>query len=86
MSTTRLNIRIVGAGLAGLSAAISCAQTGHNVMVLEAAPELAEVRQLDLQLPIRPACVPLTNARSVQDFRLHLMQAKSSKHWASTRF
>lgn len=39
----RLDIIIIGAGLSGLSAAISCAQAGHNVLVLEGARELAEV-------------------------------------------
>lgn len=40
-----LDIIIVGAGLAGLSAAISCALAGHNVQVVEAAKELAEVSE-----------------------------------------
>lgn len=39
----RLDIIIIGAGLSGLSAAVSCAQAGHNVLVLEGARELAEV-------------------------------------------
>jgi salicylate hydroxylase len=38
-----LDIIIIGAGLSGLSAAISCALKGHNVLVLEGARELAEV-------------------------------------------
>lgn len=38
-----LNIIIVGAGLAGLSAAVSCALAGHHVLVIESAKELAEV-------------------------------------------
>src|ERR1700761_3368009 len=38
-----LNIGIVGAGLAGLAAAISCALAGHAITVYEAAKELAEV-------------------------------------------
>lgn len=41
--TSKLSIIIVGAGLSGLSAAISCAQGGHKVLVVEAAKELAEV-------------------------------------------
>ncbi|EXJ81250.1 salicylate hydroxylase [Capronia epimyces CBS 606.96] len=39
----KLDIVIVGAGLAGLAAAISCALGNHNVCVLEAAKELAEI-------------------------------------------
>lgn len=38
-----LDVIVIGAGLGGLSAAISCALGGHNVTVLEGARELAEV-------------------------------------------
>lgn len=38
-----LSIIIVGAGLAGLSAAIACALGGHKVLVLEGTRELAEI-------------------------------------------
>ncbi|KAL4870305.1 hypothetical protein BDV12DRAFT_166112 [Aspergillus spectabilis] len=42
-SPSPLNITIIGAGLSGLASAISLAQSGHNVTVLEQATELAEV-------------------------------------------
>lgn len=42
-SSSSLDIIIIGAGLGGLSAAISCALGGHNVIVLEGARQLAEV-------------------------------------------
>ncbi|KAF1355206.1 hypothetical protein BDV97DRAFT_345000 [Delphinella strobiligena] len=38
-----LDIIVIGAGLGGLSAAISCALGGHEVTVLEGARELAEI-------------------------------------------
>ncbi|KAK0784976.1 hypothetical protein LTR91_021706 [Friedmanniomyces endolithicus] len=38
-----LDIVIIGAGLSGLSAAVSCALAGHHVLVLEGARELAEI-------------------------------------------
>ncbi|WPH03792.1 FAD/NAD(P)-binding domain-containing protein [Acrodontium crateriforme] len=42
-SNTTLKIIVVGAGLSGLSAAISCLLAGHDVIVLEGAKELAEI-------------------------------------------
>ncbi|KAL6712700.1 hypothetical protein ACN47E_000577 [Coniothyrium glycines] len=39
----QLDIIIVGAGLSGLATSIQCASSGHRVMVLESAKELAEV-------------------------------------------
>lgn len=41
--THQLDIIIVGAGLAGLAASISCALANHKVIVFEAAKELAEI-------------------------------------------
>ena len=38
-----LDIIIVGAGLSGIAAAISCAQSGHHVTLLEPTKELGEV-------------------------------------------
>jgi salicylate hydroxylase len=46
---SRLRIVVVGAGLGGIAAAISCGLAGHVVDVLEQAKELAEVRSLDLR-------------------------------------
>ena len=48
----RLDIVIVGAGLSGIGAAISCAIGGHSVKVLEAASQLSEVYTIPL-LPNR---------------------------------
>ena len=42
-SSCQLNVVIVGAGLAGLGSAISCALAGHKVQVLEATREIKEV-------------------------------------------
>lgn len=42
-SDFKLKVIIIGAGLSGLSAAIACALSGHDVIVLEGAKELAEV-------------------------------------------
>ena len=42
-SPVALDIIVVGAGLSGLSAAISCALSGHNVTVFESAQELLEI-------------------------------------------
>ncbi|KAH8429137.1 uncharacterized protein LDX57_006807 [Aspergillus melleus] len=41
--SSRLQTIIVGAGLAGLGAAISCSLAGHDVHILEAAPEIKEI-------------------------------------------
>jgi salicylate hydroxylase len=42
-ASTPLRCVIVGAGLGGLSAAIGLRRVGHEVVVLEQAPELGEV-------------------------------------------
>ncbi|CAK7204961.1 hypothetical protein SEUCBS139899_007723 [Sporothrix eucalyptigena] len=42
-SDEQLSINIVGAGLGGLGAAISCAMGGHNVRVIEQAKEISEI-------------------------------------------
>lgn len=42
--SSSLDIVVIGAGLGGLAAAISCALGGHRITVLEQAKELAEVR------------------------------------------
>ncbi|KAF2847602.1 FAD binding domain-containing protein [Plenodomus tracheiphilus IPT5] len=41
--SSRLDVIIVGAGLAGLGAAISILLAGHNVHILESAPEIGEI-------------------------------------------
>lgn len=43
MGDEKLDIVVVGAGLAGLAASISCALANHRVHVLESAKELAEI-------------------------------------------
>jgi salicylate hydroxylase len=49
-ATVKLKIIIVGGGLGGLSASISCALAGHNVVILEGAKELAEVSNSPIDL------------------------------------
>ncbi|CAD0110242.1 unnamed protein product [Aureobasidium uvarum] len=46
-TSSSLDIIVIGAGLGGLAAAISCALGGHNVTVLEQARELAEQWGID---------------------------------------
>lgn len=72
-----LQIIVVGAGLAGISAAVSCALAGHSVTVLEAAKELAEV------CPRHPLHIGSNNdinaTRLVQAFKSPLMARAFSK-------
>lgn len=44
-SDFKLQVIIVGAGLGGLGAAIAILLAGHDVLVLESASEIAEVRR-----------------------------------------
>lgn len=48
--TRNLKIIVIGAGISGLGVAIAASLSGHQVDVLEAAPQLAEVR------PFRYCC------------------------------
>ncbi|CAO2656540.1 Nn.00g053430.m01.CDS01 [Neocucurbitaria sp. VM-36] len=41
--SSKLDVVIIGAGLGGLGAAISILLTGHNVHILESAPEIGEI-------------------------------------------
>ncbi|EUC40261.1 hypothetical protein COCMIDRAFT_109280 [Bipolaris oryzae ATCC 44560] len=63
-SHLRLDIIIVGAGLGGLAAAISTAQSGHKVTVFEAAKELAEV---GAGLQLTPNCTKILQEYGLSD-------------------
>jgi salicylate hydroxylase len=63
-SHAHLDITIVGAGLGGLAAAISIAQSGHNVTVFEAAKELAEV---GAGLQLTPNCTKILQNYGLSD-------------------
>lgn len=43
-SSCPLKIIIIGAGLGGLACAIQCKLAGHDVLILEQAKEIGEVR------------------------------------------
>lgn len=55
-SHVQLEITIVGAGLGGLAAVIFIVQSGHNVIVYEAAREFAEV---GAGLQLTPNCIKI---------------------------
>jgi len=63
---------VVGAGLGGLAAAIKIALVGHQVTILEAAPQLAEVPFPfhDLLLVVRVELM----CRLVREYRYHLIR------------
>ncbi|KAI1008315.1 hypothetical protein LB504_002043 [Fusarium proliferatum] len=59
-----LNVIVVGAGLAGLAAAISISLSGHNVTVLESAKELLEV---GAGLQVTPNCTRILQKWDLPD-------------------
>ncbi|KAL6154653.1 hypothetical protein ACJBU6_06283 [Exserohilum turcicum] len=63
-SPIQLDVIVVGAGLGGLAAAISIAQSGHNVTVYEAAKELAEV---GAGLQLTPNCTKILQRYGLSD-------------------
>jgi flavin-dependent dehydrogenase len=87
-TSSSLDIVIIGAGLGGLAAAISCALGGHNVTVLEQARELAEVRcgPLRSQWPTgkEPRLLTGNCKRSEQAYKLH-QSKKASRRSGLTR-
>jgi 2-polyprenyl-6-methoxyphenol hydroxylase-like FAD-dependent oxidoreductase len=76
-TSSSLDIVVIGAGLGGLAAAISCALGGHNVTVLEQARELAEVPHTLQTHPPAEELVADRQFRSELAYRLH--QSKSSR-------
>jgi thioredoxin reductase len=47
-----LRLIIVGAGRGGLACAIECRRKGHEVMVFENGPEIMQIRDTLVYLPI----------------------------------
>ncbi|PWY86699.1 FAD dependent oxidoreductase [Aspergillus heteromorphus CBS 117.55] len=65
-----LDIIVAGAGIGGLGAAVSCLLAGHNVHVLEAAPE---IREVGAGIQILP-----NGSRILKHWG---MEERLSKHW-----
>ncbi|KAL5116019.1 hypothetical protein ACEQ8H_006137 [Pleosporales sp. CAS-2024a] len=63
-SAVKLDVIVVGAGLGGLAAAISIAQSGHNVLVHETAKELAQV---GAGLQLTPNCTTILQRYGLSD-------------------
>lgn len=82
-SPSPISITIIGAGVSGLVAAISCALAGHKVVVLEGAKELAEVRKWPIP-SIRYNIVQLTCNRSGPASKSRPTAPRSSSNLAST--
>ncbi|KAJ5124500.1 uncharacterized protein N7515_008325 [Penicillium bovifimosum] len=86
--TTNLNILIVGAGLSGLATAISAAQSGHKIQVLEQAKALTEIgaglqitpQRLPPPLPLEPPPNPLDSRRTVLACDANFSQNIRSKY------
>lgn len=70
-STNSLQISIVGAGVAGLSAAIALRREGHDVTVFESTPYLSEVGSLLLSHTNSSLLQCPSNSRAVLDRRWH---------------
>jgi 2-polyprenyl-6-methoxyphenol hydroxylase-like FAD-dependent oxidoreductase len=78
-TSTSLDIVVIGAGLGGLAAAISCALGGHNVTVLEQARGLAEVR-VSRDFKTHPPASELVADRQFRsELACRLHQSKSSR-------
>ncbi|KAJ5284570.1 hypothetical protein N7505_002550 [Penicillium chrysogenum] len=73
-ASIQLNVVVVGAGLAGLAAAVSISLSGHQVTVIESAKELLEV---GAGLQVTPNCTRILQRWGLPD-RLWLSAAEPS--------